>query len=81
MSIEQIAKLKTHDKDTGSTGVQIAQLHQRITGLSACLHKKDKHSRRGLILMVSKMRKLIKYMQTNDPAGYAVVKSTLGLRR
>lgn len=76
-----IDTLRTHAKDTGSTGVQIAQLHARIKLLSDCLHKKDKHSRRGLILKVSKMRRLIKYMQSTDPKGYETVKTTLGLRR
>lgn len=63
--VEIISKYKQADADTGSAPVQIALMTERINELTEHLksHKKDKHSRRGLIAMVGKRRKMIKYME------------------
>jgi small subunit ribosomal protein S15 len=78
-----IAKHQTHNKDTGSPQVQIAILTKKITDLTEHLkiHKKDKHSRRGLIGMVGKRRKLLRYLQMNDVPAYQTLIKELGLRK
>ncbi len=78
--IDQFAK---HNKDTGSAEVQIAILTTRIAELSAHLqeHKKDDHSRRGLLLMVGKRRKLLNYIKNSKPEIYDRVIKDLELRK
>lgn len=78
-----ITKHQTHNKDTGSPQVQVAILTTKITDLTAHLqtHKKDKHSRRGLIGMVGKRRKLLRYLQMNDMGAYKAIIKELGLRK
>lgn len=78
-----IAKYQSHSKDTGSPQVQVAILTEKITSLTEHLktHAKDKHSRRGLIGMVGKRRKLLRYLQLNDMEQYTAVKKALGLRK
>ncbi len=72
-----------HDKDTGSDQVQIAILTTRILELTEHLkeHKKDNHSRRGLLLMVGKRRKLLNYLKNSKPAIYEDVIKNLSLRK
>ncbi|MDQ5952799.1 MAG: small subunit ribosomal protein [Patescibacteria group bacterium] len=67
-----IKKAAVNDKDTGSSHVQIALLSEAIKELSSHLktHKKDNHSRRGLIKMVSKRRKHLKYLERTDKVAY-----------
>jgi small subunit ribosomal protein S15 len=71
------------DKDTGNTRVQVALLSERISELTEHLrtHKKDHHSRRGLLMLVGRRRRLLNYMQRNDLAGYRELIKELGLRR
>jgi len=78
-----IATHQQHKKDTGSPMVQIAVLTQKIKDLTEHLktHKKDKHSRRGLIGMVGKRRSLLRYLRMNDPKGYQKVTTELGIRK
>ena len=80
---EVIKTHQTHAKDTGSSQVQIAVLTNKIEMLSQHLkeHSKDKHSRRGLIGMVGKRRKLLRYLQMHDALQYAQVTKALGLRK
>ncbi len=72
-----------HAKDTGSTEVQIALFTEKINELTNHLkeHKKDNHSRRGLLTMVSKRRRLLDYLQKKSPERYAKVVKKLKLRR
>ena len=72
-----------HEKDTGSVEVQVALLTKRISDLTAHLqnHKGDHNSRRGLILMVSKRRRLLDYLRDSDLARYQKLIERLGLRR
>jgi small subunit ribosomal protein S15 len=76
-------KFQTHAKDTGSSQVQIAILTEKIAMLTEHLraHKKDKHSRRGLLGMVGKRRRLLKYLQMSNASQYADVVKQLGLRK
>ncbi|MNP72536.1 30S ribosomal protein S15 [compost metagenome] len=71
------------DKDTGSAEVQVALLTERITELTGHLkiHKKDEHSRRGLLIMVGKRKRLLKYLEANDIARYRDIIAKLGLRK
>jgi len=80
---EIIAKHKTHDADSGSPEVQIALLSERISMLTQHLlvHKKDNHSRRGLIKLVAQRRRLLDYLKWKDIARYRAIISELGLRR
>lgn len=80
---EIIKKFKTHDADTGSADVQVALLTERIEELAGHLKKnpKDTHSRRGLLGMVSKRRKLLNYLSVNAPEQYATVIKRLGLKK
>jgi len=74
---------RIHDRDTGSSEVQIAILTKRITSLTDHFktHKKDHHSRRGLLKMVSKRRKLLDYIRRRDEAKYQSVIAALGIRK
>jgi len=73
----------THATDTGSPEVQVALLTQRINHLTEHLkiHKKDHHSRRGLLMMVGKRRRLLRYLQEQDVERYRTLIARLGLRR
>ena len=77
-----VAKYRTHDNDTGSTRVQVALLTERINYLTDHFraHAKDHHSRRGLLKMVGKRRRLLDYMRRTDVDGYRQVIQELGLR-
>lgn len=74
---------KRHTADTGSPEVQIALLTERINQLTAHLdgHKKDAHSRRGLLMMVSQRRRLLTYLSHTNVTLYRQLVDTLGLRR
>ncbi|AOT68230.1 30S ribosomal protein S15 [Geosporobacter ferrireducens] len=74
---------KVHESDTGSPEVQIALLTTRINELNEHLkiHKKDHHSRRGLLKMVGKRRNLLNYLKDKDIARYRSVIEKLGLRK
>ncbi|MBX3377162.1 MAG: 30S ribosomal protein S15 [Phycisphaeraceae bacterium] len=78
-----VSDFRTNDKDTGSPEVQIAMLTERITVLSDHLkgHKKDHHSRRGLIQMVGKRNRLLAYLHRTNPDSYQAVIGRLGLRK
>jgi small subunit ribosomal protein S15 len=80
---ETIEKNKTHEKDTGSPEVQVALLTERINGLTEHFktHKKDHHSRRGLLKMVNQRKRLLAYLQATDVARYRALIARLGLRR
>jgi len=81
--IEMIEKYRIHEKDTGSPEVQIAILTERINHLTEHfkLHKKDFHSRRGLLKMVGQRRRLLDYLKKKDLARYRQLIKSLGLRR
>jgi small subunit ribosomal protein S15 len=76
-------EFRTHESDTGSVEVQVALISQRIKDLTGHLqaHNKDHSSRRGLIIMVSKRRKLLDYLRSRDEARYQSLIQRLGLRR
>jgi small subunit ribosomal protein S15 len=78
-----IEKYKLHDSDTGSPEVQIGLLSHRIQYLTEHLkvHKKDHHSRRGLLMLVGRRRRLLNYVKKNDVKRYRSIIETLGLRR
>ena len=80
---EIIGEHRTHDADTGSPEVQVAVLTRRIAHLTEHLreHKHDYHSRRGLLKMVGKRRRLLKYLQKKDVDRYRALIAKLGLRR
>ncbi|MCL5954110.1 MAG: 30S ribosomal protein S15 [Leptospirillia bacterium] len=80
---EVIESFKISGNDTGSVEVQVAILTERINQLGEHFKKfpKDVHSRRGLLLMVSRRRRHLKYLQSNNPAKYQEIISRLGLRR
>jgi small subunit ribosomal protein S15 len=73
---------KIHEKDTGSPEVQIALFTEKIKSLTSHLkkNKKDNHSRRGLLKMVSKRKKLSNYLKKSDPKRYKKLASSLGLK-
>ncbi len=73
----------THEGDTGSPQVQVALLTQRINELTEHLrrHAKDHYSRRGLLKLVGRRRRLLNYLQRNDVEGYRALIKELGLRR
>ena len=77
-----IEEYKTHEADTGSTEVQVAVLTARIRELTEHMraHKKDFHSRRGLLIMVGKRRKLLQYLKRTDFMRYQTLIQRLGLR-
>jgi small subunit ribosomal protein S15 len=78
-----IDKFSSHEGDTGSPEVQIALLTERINGLTEHLksHKKDHHSRRGLLKMVGKRRRLLTYLQNKEVDRYRTLVKELGLRK
>lgn len=78
-----IEKFSVHPKDTGSPQVQIAVLTERINQLSKHLedHPKDNHSRRGLLMMVGKRRKLLNYLRLNEKTSYEDLLGKLKLRK
>ncbi|MDR1279230.1 MAG: 30S ribosomal protein S15 [Opitutaceae bacterium] len=80
---EIITRFKTHDKDTGSSEVQIALLTARINHLTEHLrtHRKDFHSRRGLLQMASRRRKLLDYVKRHDLNKYTELLQKLNLRK
>ena len=77
-----IEEYKTHEADTGSTEVQVAILTARIRELTEHMkvHKKDFHSRRGLLIMVGKRRRLLQYLRNKDFGRYQTLIQHLGLR-
>jgi small subunit ribosomal protein S15 len=80
---EIVAQFGTDEKDTGNTRVQVALLTQRINDLTEHLrtNKKDHHSRRGLLMLVGRRRRLLNYLQKKDLEGYRALIKELGLRR
>ncbi len=80
---ELIGQYRLHDQDTGSPEVQIALLSGRISYLTEhlALHKKDHHSRRGLLMMVGRRRKLLDYLKMKDVERYKQVIERLGIRK
>ena len=80
---EIVTKYGRGDADTGSTEVQVALLTARINELTEHLreHRKDHHSRRGLLMLVGKRRRLLKYLQRADIDRYRSLIQELGLRR
>lgn len=78
-----IAEHRLHESDTGSTEVQVALLTARINHLTEHLkvHKKDHHSRRGLLMLVGRRRRLLDYVKKNDVERYRAIIAKLGLRR
>jgi small subunit ribosomal protein S15 len=80
---ELIEQYKLHEGDTGSPEVQIGLLTHRIQYLTEHLkvHKKDHHSRRGLLMLVGRRRRLLNYVKKNDVQRYRTIIDTLGLRR
>jgi len=80
---EIINSFKKHDSDTGSPEVQIAILSERISYLTEHfkVHKKDHHSRRGLLKLVGQRRRLLDYLKGKDVERYKTVIERLGIRR
>ena len=80
---EIIKDFATSEGDTGSPEVQVADLTERITNLTEHFktHKKDLHSRRGLLMLVSRRRRLLDYVQNNDQPRYEALIKRLGLRK
>jgi len=80
---EIINKYKRHEGDTGSAEVQIALLSERITYLTDHFksHKKDHHSRRGLLKIVGQRRRLLDYLKSRDVERYRTIIQQLGIRR
>jgi small subunit ribosomal protein S15 len=80
---EVIKKFAAHEQDTGSPEVQIAILSTRINSLSEHFkqHKQDFHSRRGLLAMVGRRRKLLNYLQRHDVERYRQIIEKLGIRK
>ena len=80
---ELISEFATKTHDTGSPEIQVAILTERINNLTGHFraHKKDLHSRRGLLKMVSRRRRLLDYLKRNDQDRYAAVIQRLGLRK
>ncbi|KKT40683.1 30S ribosomal protein S15 [Candidatus Giovannonibacteria bacterium RIFCSPHIGHO2_02_43_13] len=78
-----IESTRVHDKDTGSAEVQVGLLSKQIDSLTDHLkkHAKDNHSRRGLLKMVSKRKKLLTYVSKTNKAGYEKLIKKLGLRK
>jgi small subunit ribosomal protein S15 len=80
---EVIGKYKRHNTDSGSSEVQIAILSQRILQLQEHFkaHAKDHHSRRGLLSMVARRRRLLNYLKATEPERYKTLIQSLGIRR
>jgi small subunit ribosomal protein S15 len=81
--VELVQSFRTHDKDSGSPQVQIAVLTERIKYITEHLktHRKDHTSRRGLIMLVGKRNRHLRYLAKQDREGYQKLISTLGLRK
>lgn len=81
--LDVIEKFKRHEGDTGSPEVQIAILTERIIYLTehVKVHKKDHHSRRGLLMLVGRRRRLLKYLKNNDISRYRAILTSLNLKR
>ena len=81
--MEKVKELKIHDKDTGSSEVQIAQLTGKIENLSKHIKqfKKDKHSSVGLLRAVNRRKKLLDYLKKNNIESYKQVLTKLNLRK
>ena len=80
---EVVSAYATHEGDTGSPEIQVAILSERIVNLTEHLktHKKDFHSRRGLLIMVGQRRRLLDYLKRKDKSRYDTLIQRLGLRR
>jgi small subunit ribosomal protein S15 len=80
---ELISRFGDGDRDTGNTRVQVALLTERINQLTQHLrsNSKDHHSRRGLLMLVGRRRRLLNYFQKHDLDGYRALVKELGLRR
>ena len=80
---ELLHEYRLHETDSGSAEVQIAILTQRIANLTEHfkMHVKDNHSKRGLFRLISRRRRLLRYVQGIDPARYRAILERLGLRR
>ena len=80
---ELVESYRSHEKDTGSSEVQIALLSERISYLTehSKKHAKDHHSRRGLLQMVGRRRRLLEYLRSQDPNRYHKLIERLGLRK
>ena len=80
---ENVKELKTHEKDTGSSEVQIAQLTGKIESLSKHMKqfKKDKHSSVGLLRAVNRRKKLLDYLKKNNMESYKAILTKLNLRK
>ena len=80
---ELIGSYKTHESDTGSPEVQVAILSERITYLTEHFktHAKDHHSRRGLLMLVGKRRRLLDYLKTKDTQRYSDLIKRLNIRK
>jgi small subunit ribosomal protein S15 len=80
---EVIKEYRVHEKDTGSAEVQVAILTERIKNLTEHFktHKKDHHSRRGLLMLVGQRRRLLEYLRANSVGRYRTLTEKLGLRR
>lgn len=78
-----IQDFRLHDRDTGSAEVQVALLTRRVNDLTEHLKsfRKDHHSRRGLLMLVGKRRRLLEYIRRNDVAKYRALIERLGIRR
>ncbi len=78
-----ITTYRVHKTDTGSPEVQIALLSQRILMLTDHFktHKKDHHSRRGLLILVARRRRLLDYLKSRSPERYVTIIQSLGIRR
>ena len=78
-----ITEHRVHETDTGSPEVQIALLTDRVNQLTEHLkvHKKDHHTRRGLLMLVGRRRRLLDYLRSNDVERYRALIAKLGLRR
>jgi len=80
---QTVSEFATHEGDVGSTSVQIALLTRRIAELTEHLreHKHDFHSRRGLLMLVGRRRRLQRYLARHDPERYQKTLAQLGLRK
>jgi small subunit ribosomal protein S15 len=87
LAVEQksqiVGKYRIHKSDSGSPEVQVALLSQRILELTEHFkaHKKDHHSRRGLLLMVARRRRMLNYLKDRSPERYQILIQSLGIRR
>lgn len=80
---EIIEKFRKHEKDTGTTEIQVALLTERINNLTEHfkIHKKDHHSRKGLLMLVSRRRKLLDYLKRESIVRYKNLINELGIRK